>query len=455
MTNNCLSIKHTRMKILYTLLLVLMMYLPKAQTIYFPPLTGNAWDTLSPASLGWCQPRIDTLYAYLEARHSQGFIVLKDGKVVLEKYFGTFTKDSIHYWASAGKSLTAALVGVAAQENLLSLEDSATRYLGSGWSSAPPNKESLVKIKHLLSMTSGFTDAPTGNCDAEDTAATCLQYIADAGTYWTYQTGAYKKLHKIMSIASNSNYNVFTNNRIGTHIGMSGLWVNGVFYSVPRGMARFGLMILNKGIWENDTILKDQAYYSAMVNTSQNLNEAYGYLWWLNGKSSVMAPGLQTVFQRELFANAPDDMFMALGKNDQKIYVVPSRQMVVVRVGDAAYTSQAAFSDFDNELWGLLDSMSCGATDINGMDADPGKVRLYPNPANDLIGITGLNFTSQQQYGFILFDALGRQLLSTNLNNSTTSIPVQSLANGLYYYTIKTSTNASAETISGCVAIQR
>ncbi|HLP20127.1 MAG TPA: T9SS type A sorting domain-containing protein, partial [Chitinophagales bacterium] len=346
-----------------------------------------------------------------------------------------------HYWASAGKSLTAALVGVAAQENLLSLEDSASRYLGSGWSSAPANKESLVKIKHLLSMTSGFRDDPPAPCDAEDTAATCLQYIADAGTYWTYQTGAYKKLHKIMSIASNSNYNVFTNNRIGTHIGMSGLWVNGVFYSVPRGMSRFGLMILNKGTWANDTILKDPAYYNAMVNTSQNLNEAYGYLWWLNGKSSVMAPGLQTVFQRELFANAPDDMFMALGKNDQKIYVVPSRNMVVVRVGDAAYTSQAAFSDFDNELWGLLDSMSCDATGIGSMNNNSDEFALYPNPATDKVTVQWHANTFDIQ----LYDCVGQKVLSSKANTNNVQVDCSQLKAGIYYLQLNSGTATKTE----------
>ncbi|HLP50179.1 MAG TPA: serine hydrolase [Chitinophagales bacterium] len=429
------------MKIFYTFFLFLLVYFPQAQTLYFPPLSGNTWDTLSPTALGWCQPRIDTLYAYLQQRHSQGFIVLKDGKIVLEKYFGTFTKDSIHYWASAGKSLTAALVGVAAQENLLSLEDSASRYLGSGWSSAPANKESLVKIKHLLSMTSGFRDDPAAPCDAEDTAATCLQYIADAGTYWTYQTGAYKKLHKIMSIASSSNYNVFTNNRIGTHIGMSGLWVNGVFYSVPRGMARFGLMILNKGTWANDTILKDPAYYNAMVNTSQNLNEAYGYLWWLNGKSSVMAPGLQTVFQRELFANAPDDMFMALGKNDQKIYVVPSRNMVVVRVGDAAYTSQAAFSDFDNELWGLLDSMSCDATGIGSMNNNSDEFALYPNPATDKVTVMWQSYT----FDVAVYNAVGQKVLSTQSITNTVHVDCSQLPGGIYYLQLNSGTATKTE----------
>jgi len=91
----------------------------KAQSLYFPPLAGTTWDTISPLSLGWCPDKIDTLLNYLEDGNSKAFIVLVDGKIVIEKYFGTFTVDSPWYWASAGKSLTAFTVGIAQQEGYL------------------------------------------------------------------------------------------------------------------------------------------------------------------------------------------------------------------------------------------------------------------------------------------------------------------------------------------------
>jgi hypothetical protein len=55
--------------------------------------------------------------------------------------------------------------------------------------------------------------------------------------------------------------------------------------------------------------------------------------------------------------SAPDDMFMALGKNDQKIYVVPSKKTVVIRMGNAANESVAAFSEFDNVLWQKINAL--------------------------------------------------------------------------------------------------
>lgn len=95
----------------------------QSPSLYFPPKTGNTWQTTSPASLGICQERIDSLYNFLEVKNTKSFLLLKDGKIVLEKYFGTFVQDSIWYWASAGKSLSAFLVGQAQEEGLLDIQD--------------------------------------------------------------------------------------------------------------------------------------------------------------------------------------------------------------------------------------------------------------------------------------------------------------------------------------------
>ncbi len=85
------------------------------QSLYFPPLTGQAWDTLSPRTLGWNRSQVDSLYDFLAQNRTKAFLLLKDGKIVLEWYFGSFARDSVWYWASAGKGLTAFLVGIAQQ----------------------------------------------------------------------------------------------------------------------------------------------------------------------------------------------------------------------------------------------------------------------------------------------------------------------------------------------------
>ena len=151
-----------------------------SQPLYFPPLTGAAWETRTPATLGWNTGRIDTLYFWLESQNSRAFLVIKDGRIVMEKYFGTFTQDSAWYWASAGKTITAFVVGLAQQQGLLSIGDAASKWLGAGWTGCPPDKEALITVRHQLTMTSGLDDSGDPYC----TVDTCLIYRADAGTRW-------------------------------------------------------------------------------------------------------------------------------------------------------------------------------------------------------------------------------------------------------------------------------
>jgi len=76
-------------------------------------------------------------------------------------------------------------------------------------------------------------------------------------------------------------------------------------------------------------------------------------VWWLNGKDAWVLPDDATG-SGYLIPNAPADMAAALGYGDKKIYIIPSLDLVVVRHGDAADSSQPALSDFDNVLWGKL-----------------------------------------------------------------------------------------------------
>jgi hypothetical protein len=90
---------------------------PVAEAIYFPPIGSTEWQITTPESLGWNTANIQPLYDYLRQQDTRAFLVLKNGKIVLEKYFGqnfqgtAFDKTSFWYWASAGKTLTGFMVG--------------------------------------------------------------------------------------------------------------------------------------------------------------------------------------------------------------------------------------------------------------------------------------------------------------------------------------------------------
>lgn len=426
----------TTRSFLFFNLLILNIFTAAAQSpaLYFPPKTGTAWQTKAPSELGFCPERIDSLYAFLEDKNTKSFLLLKDGKIVLEKYFGTFVQDSIWYWASAGKSLTAFLVGQAQEEGLFDIQDKTSDYLGAGWTSAPPAKEALITLWHQLTMTSGlddtFTPTPTEPDPNTCTDPACLNYLVDAGTRWAYHTGPYRLLQDVIAAAGNTTINQYTKTHVLDPTGMKGFWVNDVMYSRARDMARYGLLMQAGGVWDGDTLLHDQDYLYAMTHPSQNLNKSYGYLWWLNGQESFMVPGLQFVFPGKLIPNAPDDMYAALGKNDQKIHVIPSKGWVVVRQGNAAgYTNAGGDAVpilFDNEMWNYLNQLECAPSAVQAPSA--GSLKIWPNPAS-----TGWQIETEAPWERLdVFDAQGRLLRSLAGDGAQSRwIDASGLPNGL------------------------
>lgn len=317
--------------------------------MYFPPIGSSTWETKTVASLGWNETQVQPLLDYLELKHTKGFIILHNGKIVMENYFNGHSATDPWYWASAGKTLTATVTGIAQQEGYLNINDKVSDYLGTGWTSAPLAKENLITNKHLLTMSSGLNDALGDNVSPAN-----LQYVADAGTRWAYHN-VYVKLQDVVAVSTGQTWNNYFNTKLKNKIGMTGLWaiVDGnlsVYNSNTRSMARFGLLALNKGKWENNQIVPE-SYMQNATTTSQNINLSYGYLWWLNGKSSYHLPQTQFQFSGSIISTAPSDMYCALGKDDQKIYVIPSRKIVIIRMGDAADGSNMALSDFDEVLW--------------------------------------------------------------------------------------------------------
>ncbi|PTX58997.1 CubicO group peptidase (beta-lactamase class C family) [Kordia periserrulae] len=318
------------------------------ESLYFPPLTSNTWETESASELNWNTNQLAPLLNYLEEKNTKSFIILHKGKIVVETYMDGHTETSPWYWASAGKTLTTAVAGIAQEENLLNLNDKVSDYIGTGWTSASLDKENLITCKNLLSMTSGLDDGLGDGIAPND-----LQYLADAGTRWAYH-GVFVKMQDVVAAASNQSWDDYFTAKLKNRIGMTGTWIpNGnanVYWSTTRSMARFGLLMAANGKWENTQIIPE-SFVNEATSTTQNINLAYGYLWWLNGKTSYRLPQTQLQFSGELIPNAPQDMYCALGKNDQKIYIVPSKDLVIVRMGNAADDANFALSDFDNVLW--------------------------------------------------------------------------------------------------------
>lgn len=325
------------------------------ESMYFPPNTNSAWETMPMSSLGWNQNAVQPLKDFLNQKNTKAFMILVNGRIVMEEYFNGHRSTDTWEWNSAGKTLVATTTGIAQQEGFLNINNKASDYLGTAWTSMPLPKEDLITVKHLLTMTAGNDDTKQFVIKAN------LTYVADAGTRWAY-SNIFQKLMDIVANASNKSFETFFNEKLKIKTGMDGFWNFGtiftIYHSTARSMARFGLLALNKGKWNNEQIV-NEAFFNESVTSSQAINPSYGYLWWLNGKASYMLPGTQTVFPGPLVPNAPADMYAAMGAMDQRIYVIPDKKMVVIRMGNASDPANPNFavSGFDNALWEKINAV--------------------------------------------------------------------------------------------------
>ena len=325
------------------------------ESMYYPPLSGTAWETKPISSLGWKQDSIQPLKDYLVQKNTKSFMIIQNGRIVMEEYFGGHTSTANWEWNSAGKTLVSATIGIAQQESIVNINNKVSNYLGTGWTSMPLAKENMISVKNLLTMTSGNDDTKQLVTKAN------LTYVADAGTRWAY-SNIFQRLINVVDSTSKMSFETYFNAKVKNKIGMDGYWNFGAIYTIynstTRSMARFGLLALNKGKWENDQII-NEAFFNESINTSQSINPSYGYLWWLNGKTTYMVPNSQTVYPTALISNAPADMYSAMGAKDNRIYVIPSKKMVVIRMGNASDPANPNFalSGFDNELWEKINAV--------------------------------------------------------------------------------------------------
>jgi CubicO group peptidase (beta-lactamase class C family) len=313
---------------------------PEEESMYFPPTDNpTAWERADITTLGWKQDLLQDVINYVQEKNSTSFIILHKGKIVAEEYFRGTTIDSIHTIESASKSMTAFLFGILEDEYGLDINQTVSSFLGDGWSNAPIEKEQLITVKQLMTMTSGL--------DYENS------YIADPDTEWYYSNEAYEVLLRLFEPITGKNYVDFSRERLFSKIGMNSVvWRNHMVECTARDMARFGLLVLAEGKWNDEQVMKDSVYFHEMLTTSQDLQPPYGYLWWLNGKDFYVEE--DSVYQGPLFSLMPSDAVIAAGRHEQRIEVIPSLDIVVVRQGDATFTPERGDESFGNGVWQRL-----------------------------------------------------------------------------------------------------
>jgi CubicO group peptidase (beta-lactamase class C family) len=406
----------------FTFFLFLSSFVVNAQDLYFPPNFSGEWSTIEPSELNWCDENIEELNTFLEETNTNSFLILKDGKIAHEAYFNDFDLNSNWYWASAGKTITSAMVGIVQEEGLLDINDLTTEYLGSGWTSCSTEEENKITIRNQLTMTTGLDYTVD---DIYCLEPDCLLCLNEPGEEWYYHNAPYTLLADIIESALDQGYTAATNAKLANKIGFLGLWTKvetgRLFFSTARGMARFGLLMLNEGNWNGEDIIKDKAYLNDMITSSQELNKSYGYLWWLNGKESHRLPGLLFNFQGSIMPDAPDDLYAAIGKNGQILMVVPSQNMIVVRMGNNPDNSLVPVN-YVRELWNEIEGLSCSVSTesiedlIFTVNLDLSSKQLVINSQENIDKVT-------------IFGVDGNQLLAT----TSKRIDISQFSNGIYF----------------------
>lgn len=244
--------------------------------------------------------------------------------------------------ASQQKSFVSVLVAIAADKGLIDVAQPVTRYLGPGWSKAAPDREARIRVLDVLTMSSGLS--------------TDFAYAAEPGSTFLYNTPVYAVTKRVLEAAAHRPLADLTRDWLTAPLGMADTaWrarpaafadvgnPTGLVTS-PRDVGRFGQMILDDGRAPDGRRIVSSAQLRALLTPSA-ANPAYGRLWWLNGSAETIRP-LARRTAGPLIPAAPPDLVAALGALDRKLYVVPSRRLVVVRMGPSAPDP-----DFDQQLW--------------------------------------------------------------------------------------------------------
>jgi len=275
---------------------------------------------------------------------TKALLVVFKNKIIAEKYASGYNQNSMLLGWSMAKSVTGALMGILVKQGKLQVEQPAPI---AAWRQAKDDKKQ-IRLEDLLQQTSGlsfredyssYSNATNMLFNRGDMAGYTerLPMKVKPGTEFYYSSGNSNILSGIVrSAVGEKDYHSFPYRELFHKLGMyhtimepdaSGTFVGSSYiWASARDYARFGMLYLNDGIWNGERILPEGWTKKSRLPPPINPLKNYGYQFWLNGLIETK-PG-----QKE-FPKAPDDLFYADGYGGQRIYIIPSRQLVAVRLG--------------------------------------------------------------------------------------------------------------------------
>jgi CubicO group peptidase (beta-lactamase class C family) len=272
------------------------------------------------------------------------FMVLYNGIPVVEAYKPQFNSHTRFLSWSMAKSFTSALAGILVKDSVLNISKPA------GFKEWEKDDRCKITLNDLLQMQSGlkWNENYGSRSDVNlmlYSAGNMAQYAINkslefpAGTHWYYSSGTANIVSWLIrkQFPHDSLYYQFAHKRLFNKIGApdiifevdpSGTMVGSSYlYATARDFARFGQLYLNDGVFNGERILPEGwVKYSTTPVTGIKIyapdddgNEDYGALFWLNSTKK--------------YPSAPVDMYSSEGHDGQMIFIIPSKEMVVVVLG--------------------------------------------------------------------------------------------------------------------------
>lgn len=288
-----------------------------------------------------------------QTRHNtRAIVAVYKDKIIGERYAPGWTKDTPQISWSEGKSITAALVGILVRQGRLNVDEYAPV---KEWHGAN-DPRGQIRVRDLLHMSSGLDFANLGlGPDAYTRANKHMRVYFDGlnvfdhavnnpleippNTQWRYRNSDPLTLGKIVREAVEArgeSYLTFPQRELFDRIGArhvileTDAWGNfimtGFDYASARDWARFGLLHLHDGVWQGARILPEGWIRFVSTPAPADKSAGYGGLFWLNRGGA--------------WKGVPEDAYMASGHMGQYTMVVPSRDLVVVRMGPSPGGSQ-------------------------------------------------------------------------------------------------------------------
>jgi CubicO group peptidase (beta-lactamase class C family) len=305
----------------------------------------QGWEQSAPEAEGMSSAALGQLNGVCAEYGCQAVVVTRHGRVVWEHYGDGQTADSTYIGYSTAKSVTSALVGIAIEEGLIESIDQKASDFVEEWRGT--DKEGIT-LRHLMSLTSGleWAEGYSGSNDVTSMVASDdhVRYVLERpvavppGERFLYSTGDPAVLSRVLQVATGKTAEAYAREKIFGVIGMErAAWPADragqtltycCVITSARDFAKFGYLYLRQGAWDGRQVVPE-AWVAETTRPSQEMFPQYGLLWWV--------PDL---------AGAPDDTFMARGIQARHVYVIPSLDIVAVRIGTVDRPGDADLNAF-------------------------------------------------------------------------------------------------------------